>query len=164
MSLLSNLKRSAGMFVTCPNCDAQFSLSRAQLFDATAKVFPAPAMDYLATKYEELEGARRHLKRRKTLVDRSRVVAKAVNIGQVIEVIAPSLPGFPVAAADCRALFKPIDYVAFRGLTQKESIDSVVFIDVKSGRGRLSDTQSQVKKLVECGKVKLIVAPKPGVR
>jgi predicted Holliday junction resolvase-like endonuclease len=53
---------------------------------------------------------------------------------------------------------EPIDYVVFRGLSAHRRIDSMVFVDVKTGHGRLTRVQSQVKNLVECGKVRLLIA------
>jgi len=161
MSVLSDLWKQRGLYVCCPKCSGEFSIAKANLFDATDTQLPRAAFDYLHARRRELAEGKRDLLKRKQSIDRSRIAAQAVNIGQVVEVIAPSLPGFPVVASDCRSLFKPIDYVVFRGLTEKRRVDSLLFVDVKSGRGRLSATQSQVKNLVECGKVKLVVTERP---
>jgi len=140
-------------------------MSKATLFDAAAKELPKPALDYLYTQKAELADRRAELARKKlAAATRPRIAAEAVNIGKVVEKIAPSLPGFPVTSSDCRSLLEPIDYVVFRGLSARGQIDSLIFVDVKSGRSRLSYTQSQVKSLVECGKVKLIIAERPEVQ
>lgn len=162
MSVLSDLKKQRGLFAGCPSCDAEFPLANAVLFDATREQLPRPAVEYLSRRREELIKLRSELRARKLAATmRPRIAAKAVNIGKVVEKIAPSLPGFPVTSSDCRSLLEPIDYVVFRGLSAKGRIDSLVFVDVKTGRGRLSGMQSQVKNLVECGKVKLIIAERP---
>ena len=161
MSVLSDLKKQKGIFATCP-CGAEFRLADAVLFDALQAPFPGPAVEYLSRKQDELKDMRDELRARKlAAMTRPRISAKAVNIGKVVEKIAPSLPGFPVTSSDCRSLLEPIDYVVFRGLSAKRRVDSIIFVDVKTGRGRLSDMQSQVKNLVECGKVKLIIAERP---
>ena len=161
MSVLSDLKKQKGIFATCP-CGAEFRLADALLFDALQAPIPRPAVEYLRLKQDELKDMRNELRARKrAAMTRPRISAKAVNIGKVVEKIAPSLPGFPVMSSDCRSLLEPIDYVVFRGLSAKRRIDSIIFVDVKTGRGRLSDMQSQVKNLVECGKVKLIIAERP---
>jgi predicted Holliday junction resolvase-like endonuclease len=162
MSVLSYLKRQKGLFASCPNCEGDFKLADVILFDATRKQLPERATDYLSRKGVELSDMRRELAaRERAATTRPHVAAKAVNIGKVVEKIAPSLPGFPVTSSDCRSLLEPIDYVVFRGLTARRRIDSLVFVEVKSGRGRLSGMQSQVKDLVECGKVRLIIAERP---
>lgn len=162
MSVLSDLRRQRGIFASCPNCEAEFRLTNAVLFDATQPPLPQPAVEYLSRRQEELNDMRNELRAKKlAAMTRPRISAKAINIGKVVEKIAPSLPGFPVTSSDCRSLLEPIDYVVFRGLTAKRSVESIIFVDVKTGRGRLSDVQSQVKNLVECGKVKLIIAERP---
>lgn len=161
MSVLSDLKKQKGVFATCP-CGAEFRLADAVLFDALQAPLPEPARDYLSGKDAELKEMRDELRARKlAAATRPRIAAKAVNIGKVVEKIAPSLPGFPVTSSDCRSLLEPIDYVVFRGLSARRRVDSIVFVDVKTGNGRLSGVQSQVKNLVECGKVKLIIAERP---
>ena len=79
----------------------------------------------------------------------------------VLENVLPSLPGFPVGA-DCRPLFKPIDFVVFNGLSARGEVDSLTFVEVKTGKARLSAQQSQVRNLVECGKVRLVIAEHRG--
>lgn len=164
MSILSDLKRQRGLFAGCPKCEGEFRLADAVLFDATQASLPAPAVAYLGRRQEELADIRSELRARKVAaMTRPRIAAKAVNIGKVVEKIAPSLPGFPVTSSDCRSLLEPIDYVVFRGLSAKGRIDSIIFVDVKTGRGRLSGMQSQVRNLVDCGKVRLIIAERPEV-
>lgn len=162
MSVLSDLRRQRGIFASCPSCDAEFRLTSAVLFDAMEAPLPQAAVEYLSRRQEELNDMRNELRAKKlAAMTRPRISAKAVNIGKVAEKIAPSLPGFPVTSSDCRSLLEPIDYVVFQGLSARRKVDSIVFVDVKTGRGRLSGMQSQVKNLVECGKVKLIIAERP---
>jgi len=162
MSVLLDLQRQRGLFASCPSCEGEFRLVDALLFDATQPRLPQKALEYLTRKQEELTDMGKQLDARKrAAVTRPRIAAKATNIGKVVEKIAPSLPGFPVTSSDCRSLLEPIDYVVFNGLSATRKIDSLTFVDVKTGRGRLSRVQSQVKKLVECGKVKLIIAERP---
>lgn len=161
MSVLSDLKKQKGVFATCP-CGAEFRLADAVVFDAMQPSFPQPAVEYLSRKQDELKDMRNGLAaKRLAAMTRPRISAKAVNIGKVVEKIAPSLPGFPVTSSDCRSLLEPIDYLVFRGLSARGRVDSIIFVDVKTGRGRLSNIQSQVKNLVDCGKVKLIIAERP---
>ena len=79
--------------------------------------------------------------------------AKAVNIGFLLERIAPSMAGFAYDRNDCRSLFDPIDYLIFKGLNAHGSVDSIVFAEIKTGNARLNQHQKQAKDLVERGKV-----------
>ena len=165
MSVKEKLRRQRGLYARCPRCEGEFPLSKAPLFDATQNALPQPALDYLKGRRDELADMQKDLAARKlAAITRPRIAAEAVNIGKVVEKICPSLPGFPVASGDCRSLLEPIDYVVFRGLSARGRVDSLVFVDVKSGNGRLSNVQTQVKNLVECGKVKFIVAERPEVK
>ena len=58
-------------------------------------------------------------------------------------------------------MFEPIDYVAFKGLSAKSSIDAVVFIDVKSGAAGLQGSQRQIKRTVEERRVTFEVVDPP---
>ena len=92
-----------------------------------------------------------------------KIAAKAANIGKVVEKIAPSLAGFPALTEECRALFEPIDYVVFQGL-RKGVVDSLQFVDVKSGNAKLTTRQKEIRDAVEDGKVRLVVRKLPGVK
>lgn len=160
MSLLEDLKHQKGLFGKCPNptCGKEFRVSDAQLFDATEQL-PGKAAAYLAERQAALEDVREKLKKQKQNAQtRPAIGAESGIIGKVVEKIAPSLPGFPVASADCRSLFEPIDYIVFEGLSEHGEIDSLAFVDVKSGKGTLTKDQKQIREVVEAGKVSLRVA------
>ena len=73
----------------------------------------------------------------------------AVNIGKVVEEIAPGLSTFPYHRADCRSLLDPIDYVVFDGLARDGKVTNMHFLDVKTGTARLNEHQKQVKDAIE---------------
>lgn len=158
MSLLNDLQKSKKVFTQCQNCEEEFSLSRASLFNATA-VLPPLAARYLADQKQGLAEMRKDLALRKLRAkNRPAIAAEASRLGKVLEKVAPSLPGFPVVASDCRALFEPIDYIVFDGLTKNRKVDSLIFVDVKSGSGRLTKMQQKIKELVTRGKLFLRIA------
>lgn len=160
MTLLEELQKARDFFVRCRNCDGEFPLSEAALFDAT-KPLPPKALAHIASKNEEMRDERAELKRSKHLAStKPEIGALSGTLGKVLEKIAPSLPGFPVESADCRALFEPIDYVVFKGLSVRGEVDSLVFVDVKSNKARLSGDQSEIRQLVEEKKVRLTVTPR----
>jgi predicted Holliday junction resolvase-like endonuclease len=156
--ILTELRASRRMFATCPNCDEDVQLSDAQLFDATRKL-PECAKSYLLEQESEIATERAELRSRsRDAREHPGVMAEAVGIGNVVEKIAPSLPGFPVASRDCRSLFQPIDYVVFNGLSSRGRIDSVTFVDVKSGNSQLTRLQSRIRTLVEAGNIRFLIA------
>lgn len=83
--------------------------------------------------------------------------SKAVIGGQMIEQIAPFLPGFPCNPADCRFIGKPVDFVAFPGLAQTNTVDEVLLIEVKTGKSDLSAREKDVRRAVREGRVRYVV-------
>ena len=86
---------------------------------------------------------------RETAIKQSRAVLS----GQFSEQIAPYLPDFNYKPTEARFIGKPIDFVVFRGMDEKE-IDEIVFVEVKSGQSKLSGVQKSLKNAVENKKVK----------
>lgn len=73
--------------------------------------------------------------------------SRSVLHGQVSEHLAPLLPDFPFASSDVRFLGKPVDYIAFPGLTQGEP-QEIVFLEIKTGSSKLSKRESQLKDII----------------
>ena len=78
--------------------------------------------------------------------------SRAVLSGQFSEQLAPYLPDFPYKPTEARFIGKPIDFVVFRGMDEKK-IDSVVFVEVKSGKSQLSKVEKTLKSAVENKKI-----------
>jgi len=90
---------------------------------------------------------------RKDSVNRSRSTLK----GRISEQMAPLLPEFTYSPADARFIGNPIDFVVFDGYTkakdEKGDAISVVLVEVKKGKGKLTREESLIKKAVEEGRV-----------
>lgn len=82
--------------------------------------------------------------------------SKAVRGGQVVEQVAPFLPDFPCNPADARFIGKPVDFVAFPGLSETDSVDEVLLIEVKTGQSALSSREKEIKKAVKAGRVRYV--------
>jgi len=89
---------------------------------------------------------------RRDAVKRSRSVLG----GQFSEQLAPYLPNFPCNPGDVRFIGKPIDYIAFPGSAEGESIKEVLFIEVKTGEALLSQREKEIKDAVLNGRVKYV--------
>ena len=82
----------------------------------------------------------------------------ATLLGKISEHIAPLIIAqkLRINPKDLRFLGTPIDYIAFKGLSDKNP-EEIVFIEVKSGKtSTLTERERAVKELVESGKVKWI--------
>ncbi|MBN1274869.1 hypothetical protein JXA12_01070 [Candidatus Woesearchaeota archaeon] len=78
--------------------------------------------------------------------------SRAVVGGQFSEQLAPFLPGFPYNPTEVRFLGKPVDFLVFKGMDEKE-ISEVVFVEVKSGKSRLSGVEKSLKTTIQGRKV-----------
>jgi len=89
---------------------------------------------------------------RKDAIKRSRAVIG----GQVVEQVAPFLPKFPCSPADARFIGKPVDFVAFAGLSDSDKVDEILLIEVKTGQSALSSREKEIKKAVKEGRVRYV--------
>ncbi|MDR3148325.1 MAG: hypothetical protein LBU00_08130 [Treponema sp.] len=79
--------------------------------------------------------------------------SRAVLGGLVSEQLAPMLPGFPYDPGDCRFVGKPVDFIVFKGMNQK-NITDVVFLEVKSGTAKnLNDQEKRLREAILAGRV-----------
>lgn len=101
--------------------------------------------------FQRLYFSKKLSKIRKDAVKRSRSVIN----GQMIEQVAPFLPDFPCNPSDARFVGKPVDFIAFKGLSDEE-IEEIQFIEVKTGQSTLSEREKQIKKAVKEGRVRYI--------
>lgn len=74
--------------------------------------------------------------------------SRSVLLGKMLECIAPCFRRFGHDPRDMRAMFDPVDYVLFDGLTVDRSVQEVAFIEVKCGTSRLSPAQRSIRDAV----------------
>jgi predicted Holliday junction resolvase-like endonuclease len=80
--------------------------------------------------------------------------SRAVLGGLISEQIAPLLPDFPFDPGDCRFVGKPVDFIVFRGMNEK-NITEVVFLEVKSGAEKnLNDQEKRLRDTIRSGRVR----------
>ncbi|GHT53168.1 hypothetical protein FACS1894106_3620 [Spirochaetia bacterium] len=82
--------------------------------------------------------------------------SRAVLGGLVSEQMAPLLPGFPFDPGDCRFVGKPIDFIVFKGMNEKD-ISEVIFLEVKSGAAKqLNDQEKKLRDAIQAGRVRWV--------
>ena len=86
---------------------------------------------------------------RKDAIMRSRAVLG----GHFSEQLAPFLPDFKYLPTECRFVGKPIDLIVFNGMDDK-NINEVVFVEVKSGKSKLSSQEKKLKETIQKKKVR----------
>jgi len=81
--------------------------------------------------------------------------SRAVLGGHFSEQLAPFLPDFPFKPNECLFLGKPIDLIVFQGMDEKD-INKVSFVEVKSGRSRLSPQEKNLKEAIDKKRVEWV--------
>ncbi len=79
--------------------------------------------------------------------------SRAVLGGQFSEQLAPFLPNFKYLPTECRFVGKPIDLIVFKGMDEK-NINEVVFVEVKSGKAKLSEHEKNLKDTIQNKRVR----------
>lgn len=153
MDIIKNLKSDKRIFGSCPSCGEDFRLSDSILFPAKGPMPPAVA-EIIQDRRTDLKDRQFELKRRiERLTSHARRTVEAVNVGNVVEQIAPSFTTFAFSPPDCRPIFKPIDYVIFNGVSKSQNVDSITFLEVKSGRAVLNSNQKSVQRILDAGRL-----------
>jgi len=148
--IIDKLKNS-DLYAEC-QCGGEFKLSDVLLFDGT-KPFPPEVKEVQERYEEELKQREEGLEKSKKLAtERATITTTAVNIGKSLEKVLPTMDDFKWQIPDCRFLGDPIDLVTFNGCCQNK-IESIGFIEVKSGKARLNKNQKLVRDAVQDKKV-----------
>jgi predicted Holliday junction resolvase-like endonuclease len=79
--------------------------------------------------------------------------SRAILGGQFSEQLAPFLPDFKYSPTECRFIGKPIDFMVFSGMDDK-NINEVVFVEVKSGNSKLSPKEKALKETIDKKRVR----------
>lgn len=82
--------------------------------------------------------------------------SNAVKGGQLAEQLAPFLPNFPCNPADAHFLGQPIDYIAFTGLCEKNTVDEILLIEVKTNTSQLSGREKEIREAVKSGRIRYV--------
>ena len=149
---LINFLQQNGFKANCPTCGEGIKLKDSSLFSLDN--FNAQAKQLLNEKKEELKIQREDVSKKK-VATRKRVetTTGSVNMGFILERLAPVLEHFPFDKNDCRSLFDPIDYVIFEGLQKTGKVQKIFFVDIKSGKAKLKPNQKAIKQMIEQKKV-----------
>ena len=143
---LINFLQQNGFKANCPTCGEGIKL-KVDNFNAQAK-------QLLNEKKEELKIQREAISKKKSSTQqRVETTTNSVNMGFILERLAPVLEHFPFDKNDCRSLFDPIDYVIFEGLQKTGKVQKIFFVDIKSGKAKLKANQKAIKQMIEQKKV-----------
>jgi predicted Holliday junction resolvase-like endonuclease len=144
--------RNGNFYAECPNTEEDISLKKAALFDNDN--FTDEALEIYQQQLDDIRATKERLKKIKEIgTTKSESGAQYVNIGKILERLAPALGSFRFNHNDCRSLFDPIDYVIFEGLSKSGTVNKIFFIDIKTGNKRLEKRQKEIKDVILNNKV-----------
>ncbi|MEK6910587.1 MAG: Holliday junction resolvase-like protein [Nanoarchaeota archaeon] len=147
------LLKESDIYAEHSGCGGEFKISEALLFDGT-KPFPFEAIEVQKNLEEALNKRQEELKKgMKRATTGAENTAKSVNVGKLLEKVFPTMSDFEWELSDCRFLGEPIDLIIFHGLTAGK-VESIRFLEVKSGKAKLNEHQKQVKEAIENNKVR----------
>ncbi len=122
----------------------------------------AAAVVYLLRRRAERDALDRLDEWRLTAVDRVRrealAIARPALKQRIGEAMADVLYEFPFDHADARFVGHLVEYVVFDGYSgvkgrESDSLDGIVFVDVRTDRGGLGEEAELVRRCVEQGRV-----------
>jgi len=143
--------QTSDFYAECPN-GCEFKLSDAIIFDGE-KTFPKKAIKRKKELLEELEEMKHDFEKRKKSANvNAEITTKSVNIGKNLEKIFPTFKDFKWDLPDARFLGDPLDLIIFNGLSKGE-IDSINFVEIKTGKSPLNPHQRSIKHAVNEKKV-----------
>jgi len=124
--------------------------------------YPPAVQKIIRERLEAASEVKEHIRERKKQLAENKkkkpekiaTAAQASNFGQISEQILPAFLTFPYKQNECRILFKPIDYVVFANLSGRGRVEAIKFVDVKTGDGRLTKGQRQIRDRIVDGKIK----------
>ena len=152
LSFVDYIRSQDQIMGRCPLCNGFIRVSEMELFYMPDR--KGDVLQILREKERELNEKVAEI--RADAAKRSR----AALLGSLMEQVGPLLPGFKYDVNDLRALWDPVDFIAFNGIGIDRKVDSITFIDIKTGQARLSSVQKSIKDAVEQGKVSFETVPR----
>jgi len=133
----------------CPRCQETFRLSEVELF-----YIPDRKEDFLTELRKKQRDLDQNLEKMLSLAREDAIKRSRSSImGKLFETVRPYLPGFTYNPNDLRAIWNPVDFVCFNGLALNRSVESITFIDIKTGRSSLNPAQRSIREAVKSNKV-----------
>ncbi len=148
-----NYLKSERIGSICPECNSHNDLSECEVFED--KRFESNSIQVYQSMLDEIETRKAELvKMKEQSFTWLTTNTRSVNVGFIVERLIPAMNSFEVNHTDCRPMFDPLDYIIFEGLSTKGYVESIKFVDIKTGNARLSKRQEEIKSVVKHRNVK----------
>lgn len=162
MSKLLDQLQKSNLVAGCPNCQREFQLAKAILFDGINQ-FPEKAEEKKNEMLEGLDELKQEIKDREedlksSLINapkRSERGAVSSNLGTLMQNFLPHNKDFVknIPMADSRFLAQQLDVIVFEGASNYD-VKHITFMDAKTGDAKMEPNQKQISDIVSKGKVR----------
>ncbi|MCK4445027.1 MAG: hypothetical protein KAW09_10820 [Thermoplasmata archaeon] len=140
------------IYGVCPCCEEIFRVSEMQIF--YGKKPPKDWLDDLRGRKKKLEEDTKSFElEKKKIIDKAIEKSLSIRIGKTLEKIAPIIPQLGHHPSDVRGIYDPIDFIAFNGMFEKKDIDTISFMEIKTGASSLNRIQRKIRDAVNDGRV-----------
>jgi predicted Holliday junction resolvase-like endonuclease len=154
-TIIEQVHSIKGLKFECPNCGEESFLKRARLFDLRGD-YPKAALEIMRIRAEDVGELINEIHERREKLAEDRLArpqrhergAHSSNFGKGMEHVIPAFLTFPYIREECRVVLQPVDYIAFQGLSNAGRVESIQFVEVKTGNGRLNDQEASVQSAV----------------
>jgi len=160
-SFINQLQKSK-LVAGCPNCQREFQLSEAILFDGT-KPFPSKGEKKKSEMVDGLDELNQKIKERENELKNSLINAPKLsergaissNLGTIMQNFLPHNKEFnkSISISDSRFISAQIDIIVFDGASNYD-VKHISFMDAKTGDKGLEPNQKQISDIVTNGKVR----------
>ena len=145
VSIFQDFKRIYGF---CPCCHERFRLSDAVLF--TRQAPPRTDFDNLDMEWKKVKDKQRRLEAQRAMLKEKACVEGRIAAQKRLQLFQPFFSRQRLNVKDVRALFDPVDYVAFRGLADGVCTE-LIFIDRKANSNRRERLHKSLHHAIDSG-------------
>jgi len=147
-TMMAFFKASDELYGVCPCCDDVFRMSEVRIF--SGKKPPKDWLSDFKKRSQELEKRMREFEQEKKKISKKAIEQSAsTRVGQLLEKFAHYIPQVEHNPVDMVPIFQPIDYISFDGWADNKEVSEISFIEIKTGKSRLTDIQKSIRDAVD---------------
>jgi len=150
MSFATTFNEMKRIYGFCPCCGELFRLSELTLF--TSGKPPRTVFDDIAAQSQRLDRLEQRFDEKEELVREEARKKGQADARRRLRAIAPFFTGRKIELRDVKVLFHPVEYVVFRGMSDRQCL-SVDFVDHPALDGTREKIQASLDQAISQGRI-----------
>ncbi len=147
--LIKSFQQFQNVLVICPECGEIHRLSELKLsYRGRVK---RTWLDELRENEMKMQQKEEKFKNEKATIKTKAKEEEQRKIPGLIKKCIPFISSKGYYPQDLHTVFDPIDFVVFDGMTLKDKVERVVFLDSQAGTKKRENTQNSMKKAIKKG-------------